>query len=271
MTPGSLILALDTSTETCSVAVLVPRRRRPDLLSRRESSGGRGHTRDLLVLCQEALAEVGAGAADVGSVVVGNGPGTFTGVRIAVATARGMALSLGVPVTGVSSLAALAAAALESVLSAAGGTSGADTAGTALDHGWPELVVPLIDAHRGQLFGAVYKRADGLWVRQGSFFAADPDKAEAEARARGGEGAAVFVGKTEQVDAAAGRRVPASVDAAFLVLGQERLADAEAAEPVDAGSFRTPGEPGSPEAVVPIYVRAPDADLHIKKMRDPWA
>jgi hypothetical protein len=94
---------------------------------------------------------------------------------------------------------------------------------------------------------------------------------EAEARARGGEGAALFVGKTEQVDSATDRLVPASVDAAFLVLGQERLAEPEAAGPADAGSFRTPGEPGSPEAVVPIYVRAPDADLHIKKMRDPWA
>jgi hypothetical protein len=61
------------------------------------------------------------------------------------------------------------------------------------------------------------------------------------------------------------------VDAAFLVLGQDRLADPEAALPADAGSFRTPGETGSPEAVVPIYVRAPDADLHIKRMRDPWA
>jgi tRNA threonylcarbamoyl adenosine modification protein YeaZ len=273
MTRGPLILALDTSTETCSVAVLAPRGDRPVLVSSRVGSGGRGHTRDLLVLCQEALTEAGAGAVDVGGVVVGIGPGTFTGVRIAVATARGLALSLGVPVTGVSSLAALAAAALESVSTAAERARAVEAAhDPACGVGWPELVVPLLDAHRGQLFGAVYRRTDGLWVRQGSLFAAGPDKVEAEVRARGGEGAALFVGKTEHVGTAAGRAVPASVDAAFLVLGQERLVDREGAgQRAEAGSFRTPGMPGSPEAVLPIYVRAPDADLHIKKMRDPWA
>ena len=71
-----------------------------------------------------------------------------------------------------------------------------------------------------------------------------------------------------------------AVDATFLVRGQSRLHEPPGSpEDVDlvswpAGAFRpevAPGEPGSPEAVRPLYVRMPDADIHITRMRDPWA
>jgi tRNA threonylcarbamoyladenosine biosynthesis protein TsaB len=79
-----------------------------------------------LVLVDEVLARAGYEARDVGQIVVGCGPGSFTGLRVGIATARGLALALGRPCTGVSTLEALAAG-------APGGLA-------------------LVDARRGELF-----------------------------------------------------------------------------------------------------------------------
>jgi len=97
------------------------------------------------VLVDEVLARADRAAADVGQIVVGCGPGSFTGLRIGIASARGLALALGVPCAGVSTLAALA--------------SGAPGA------------VALIDARRGELFALdsggspAVERPEGLAAR----------------------------------------------------------------------------------------------------------
>ena len=101
------MLALDTSTEVGSVAVL----RGDTLLAERAARVRARHGETLLPHCRGALADAGAVLGDVGLLVVGVGPGSFTGTRIGLATVKGLALAGGPPVVGISSLAALAMAA----------------------------------------------------------------------------------------------------------------------------------------------------------------
>lgn len=97
-----LILAFDTATETATSALVDD----GELLAERVS---RAVT--LLEDVDALLRQSGAHPRDIDAIAVGTGPGSFTGVRIGLATARGLALALGVPVAGVSTLAALAAGA----------------------------------------------------------------------------------------------------------------------------------------------------------------
>lgn len=96
-----LVLAFDTATDVATSALLEEGR----LLGERHSE-----PRALLEAVDELLADAGAAPADLDALVVGTGPGSFTSTRIGLAVARGVALALDVPVAGVSTLDALAAA-----------------------------------------------------------------------------------------------------------------------------------------------------------------
>jgi len=100
------ILALDTASGPIAVAVVDTRGGDP--VVRREPAG-RGQAERLPGLVAEALAAAGLAPADLDRIVVTTGPGGFTGVRVGVAYARGLALALAVPAIGVTSFAALAA------------------------------------------------------------------------------------------------------------------------------------------------------------------
>ena len=125
-------LALDTATELASVAVGVP----PAAESVAVIAGARVHAAGLIELVDRCLAPLGLRPADLAGLVVGDGPGSFTGLRIGWAAAKGLAQERSMPVQVVPSLLAAAAGAA-AVLGAA-------------------PVAVCFDALRGQVFGAVY-------------------------------------------------------------------------------------------------------------------
>jgi tRNA threonylcarbamoyladenosine biosynthesis protein TsaB len=100
------ILAIDTAA-ACSVAVACDER----IAARRHADIARGHAEALMPMIDAALAEAGVGYDDLDLIAAAVGPGSFTGLRTGLAAARGLALALGVPTCGVSSLEAAAAAA----------------------------------------------------------------------------------------------------------------------------------------------------------------
>lgn len=104
MPPEPLILAFDTSAAHCAAAVLSGDR----LLAFANEEMLKGQAERLFPLLHEVLAEAGADWRGLTALAVGTGPGNFTGVRIAVAAARGLALSLGIPTHGISGFEALA-------------------------------------------------------------------------------------------------------------------------------------------------------------------
>jgi tRNA threonylcarbamoyladenosine biosynthesis protein TsaB len=130
------ILAIETSTEACSVALLTD----AGLVARSEIAP-RLHAQRVLPMCDEVFAEAGIARTGLDAIAVGRGPGAFTGVRLAIAAAQGLALALDIPVVPVSSLAALALG--------------------APDNGVPILSV--IDARMGEIYVGTFRRMkDGL-------------------------------------------------------------------------------------------------------------
>lgn len=139
------LLALDTSSEGCSAALLVNGK-----LSERFELAPRGHTRLLMPMVRELLAEAGLVPADLDAVAFACGPGSFTGIRIATGVAQGLAWGLNVPVIPVSSLAAVALGAIE-----AHGVSEQDAVAVAFD------------ARMGEVYWGCFACRNGLPALQG--------------------------------------------------------------------------------------------------------
>jgi len=99
------LLAFDTATTGCSAALLADGR----IVARRAAAMTRGQSEALMPMIEDVLAEAGAGYADLSALAVTVGPGAFTGLRIGLAAARGLALALRIPLAGVTTLEAVAA------------------------------------------------------------------------------------------------------------------------------------------------------------------
>ncbi len=97
-----IVLAIDTAGVDCAAAVFDSDSGK--LLGRVSETIGRGHAERLMAMIDEALAEAGLTLADVSRIGVTVGPGSFTGIRVGVAAARGLALALGVECVGVCTL-----------------------------------------------------------------------------------------------------------------------------------------------------------------------
>lgn len=97
------LLAVDTATENCSVALCVG----DDVIARCESVP-REHTTRILPLVDSVLAEAGLGLRELDGLAFGRGPGSFTGVRIGIGIAQGLAFGADIPLLGISTLAAMA-------------------------------------------------------------------------------------------------------------------------------------------------------------------
>jgi tRNA threonylcarbamoyladenosine biosynthesis protein TsaB len=135
-----ILLGLDTATPATAVALLDEARPDAAIERRHEPAPGArpGHAEQLLALAAELLGEAGLTFAEVDRIAVGLGPGTFTGLRIGVATARALAQSTGAELIGVSTLRALAAAAEHEAPAGSG-------------------VLAVIDARRGEAFAAGWR------------------------------------------------------------------------------------------------------------------
>lgn len=131
---SGVVVAWDTSTNTGVAAAGADGR----VLCEREFPTEKGHTGRLMLLVDSMLSELDSGPSDIESIVIGTGPGNFTGVKVGVATAKGMSLGLGVPLAGVPTLDLLAGA----------GTGGGQ-------------VVSIMDARRATLYARIFNSSTG--------------------------------------------------------------------------------------------------------------
>ena len=134
-----MILAFETSAKAASVALLEGGK----LLGESFQNTGLTHSQPLLSMTEDLLTNCGKSADDVTAVAVAAGPGSFTGVRIGVAAAKGFAWGKELPCYGVSTLEAMA---------------------RSLD-AWNGYVVPTMDARRDQTYTAVFKAENGKLSR----------------------------------------------------------------------------------------------------------
>jgi tRNA threonylcarbamoyladenosine biosynthesis protein TsaB len=214
------VLGFDTSTAATSACLLRADGEAFEVIPDEAAMlGPPAHAAELMPSLVRVLEESGLGWDDLDAIAVGVGPGTFTGLRIGVATARGLAHAREIELRPVSSLAALA--------------GGIDA----------ELRLPLIDAKRGEVFAALYREDELLWPP----FAATPvavvkrlrDSAHTPLSA--GDGSLRFR-DTLEAGGIGIATTPAHVVRALHVC---RLAKGAAATPADA--------------VLPDYLREPDA------------
>ncbi len=134
----ALILCIETGTDICSVGIA----RDGELISLRESDEGRDHARQVAVFVDELLEEMGLQPDELDAIAVGKGPGSYTGLRIWVSFAKGLAYGLGKPLLAVGSLDALTEVAREDY-----------EAGILDVDGWEEAVLcPMVDARRMEVY-----------------------------------------------------------------------------------------------------------------------
>jgi len=135
------LLAIESSTEQCSVAL-----RCGDQTQQLVSDQPRGHAEQILPMIETLLADSGISRQQIDQVVFGQGPGSFTGVRIACSVAQGLGFGLDIPVLPISSLAGLAQAALPEIMH----TEKSDTPPT-------HRIIVAQDARLGEIYAGTYE------------------------------------------------------------------------------------------------------------------
>ena len=140
-----LLLAFETSAKAASAALFADAK----LLGESYQNTGLTHSRTLMIMAEDLLKQCGYAPQDVTAVAVAQGPGSFTGVRIGVAAAKGFAWGADIPCCGVSTLEAMAL-------------------GLGAYEG---LICPVMDARRSQVYNALF------YVNQGVVTRAAPDRA----------------------------------------------------------------------------------------------
>lgn len=230
------VLALDSTTRGGSVALLDDAR----LVEERAGDSSRSHAERLPGELTRLLADHDLAFADVDLFAVASGPGSFTGLRIGIATMQGLALVRQRPLAGVSALDALA------VAGAAAATPG-------------EVIAVWMDAHRKDVFAALYnvERADSDGLQQVS---------EADGPSVGDPAATLLRWR-------AGGVCPSLIIGGGAILYAESIAQAIPAARIEAppllASFigrlalarALSGEAHHPAALQPLYVRRPDAEV----------
>ena len=145
------ILAVDTATKSCSVAVVEKR----SLLAEMTTVRKQTHSRHLMEMIERVIGLSGLALSELNGFAVTSGPGTFTGLRIGISSVKGLATASGKPVVGVSSLDALAMQASF----------------------FPYLICPFIDASRGEVYFSRYKFRNGHLKKEADEQVSPPEKA----------------------------------------------------------------------------------------------
>ena len=134
-----MIICLETATNLCSVALCD----NEGVISLRESNESKSHASVLTIFIEEILRENGIRAQDLKAVAVSKGPGSYTGLRIGVSVAKGIAYGASIPLIGV-----------ETTLSMFWGISASQISGTEMDNNL--LFCPMLDARRMEVYYAIY-------------------------------------------------------------------------------------------------------------------
>jgi tRNA threonylcarbamoyl adenosine modification protein YeaZ len=236
-----LNLALDTATRCGRFALAEGDR----LLVSRPLNVEGSYADALLPVILELLNDVGRSKNDLSAVGVTVGPGSFTGIRIGVATAKGLAWGLGCRLVGVTTLAAMAAALLA-------------------DNPAAELAVPVLDARRGEVFCGLYRR-QGAWVTPVLAAAAlTPDRWWARLTAAvpdlnapvfGGDGTMLLLGQGPTLR-------PDLGDGGVPVLRRWSTAHPATASALALALGTTALPTVHPFALVPDYMRVSDAEVN---------
>lgn len=223
-----LILALDTTTRGGSVAVADDER----ILAVLPGDASRTHGERLPGELARALEQAGITRDRIDLLAVATGPGAFTGLRIGLSAIQGLAMTLRKPVVGISALDALAAQVLP---------------------GEAELIVPWMDAQRGDVFATLIDQQTATTIEAAT--AASPQALLDAWRPHLAGRHTIFIGDAAARDAgviaqyADGRRetrAPAPLAPQIARLGLRRALN---------------GEAGVPHTLEPIYVRRPDAEI----------
>ena len=238
-----MIVGFDTATDDVAVAAT----RDSQALEERRIAGKPGerprHAAALLPEIESVAARVG-GWEQVDLIAVGIGPGSFTGLRIGIATARAIAQALAKPVSPVGTLAALA----RGIETRIGGRD----AGVDRSRAGQPPALAVLDARRGEAFAALYGTGgEELWPP----LVAAPDELASRlqtvdpAPVAAGSGAIRFRDELE----AAGAEVLPDSDTVHRISARQVCLLAEG------------GSPGRPEAIEPIYLRPPDAEVWLER------
>ncbi len=227
------VLALETATEACSIAVLNEAgvRQCHEVIPR-------GHSQRVFGMLEELVPQGDLAAAGIDLIAYGSGPGSFTGLRIAASLAQGLAFSTGLPAVGVPTLSALAQTALRK------GIVGADA-----------TVLCTIDARINEVYSAIYSYEAGIaQLREGPWALPPGDQAPEY------EGLLSAVGSGVRFIDAFPADLRARIQSSDAELLPEAHDVAELAVPLfSAGVVETPGE------VSPVYVRD---EIGWKKLAD---
>lgn len=222
-----MILGIDTATRTAAIGIGGAGRVRLDA----HLEGSSLRTRALVRAIDDLLGQAGASVAELTGVAVGTGPGSFTGLRVGIAAAQGIALGLGVPVVGVGTLECVARNAPPDASS----------------------VCVVVDAGRGEVFLGQFERPGSGLCAVGPARVLSPGQA-AEAIPAGsivlGDGWLRYRGAFERLLGDSIRTVDEALSRPFGSVTASLGAHALASAPE-----------GQPSMVEPIYVRAPDAKL----------
>ena len=197
------VLAFDTSSKALSVAILDGK----NLLADVTVNIKKNHSITLMPAIDFLMASVDLQPSDLDRIVVAQGPGSYTGLRVAVATAKTLAYTLNIELVGVSSLYALAAA--------------ADFDG---------LVVPIMDARRNNVYAGFYKNGQSVKADQHMSFTAVLEAVKSEAKV-------MFVGEVDnfrdQIEEALPQAVILPVLPSAYAIGKY----GQSLEPADVDSF----------------------------------